>query len=157
VLVFNGHGHHEDGFQLTNGETFGCQRSRDDQFCIGRCPESEKKCKHDPEKDSDCDSFRDLKLKKDNAGKVIIFSSCLMGRNADLCRNLKGILQAEAVIAYSEEILDNLCFFAEPQLVSLILDHGLAPAAAVAQIRENMRPWKGDVAKWKKDYPLVCY
>jgi hypothetical protein len=158
VLVFNGHGDKMDGFGLTNGDTLGCRVTPNGETCVASCSAgSKRRCMHNPDGNQRCPEFRRLRLKPENAGKVIVFSSCLMGKNRKLCLELKKMLRAEAVVAYSDEIKDNLCFFAEPQLVSLVLDRDCSPGDAVAKVRDNMQPWKPVVAKWKKRYPLECY
>lgn len=57
---------------------------------------------------------------KKNYGKVIIFSSCLIGKNENLCKQFKTYFNASAVFSYKHEMLDRFCFLYESILLTSI-------------------------------------
>lgn len=65
-------------------------------------------------------SSTEIKLHKNNIGKNIIFSSCLMANNEELCKNLKNNLQAKRLFAYKHLMLDAFCFLNESILLNQI-------------------------------------
>lgn len=63
-------------------------------------------------------------LPEKNKGKVIIFSSCLMGKNAMISQKLKDFFSAQALFAYRHIMSDRFCFLNESILLTSI-DHKL--------------------------------
>jgi len=59
-------------------------------------------------------------LPEKNHGKLIIFSSCLIGKNEELANKLKSYFQASALISYREIMEDRYCFLHESILLSFI-------------------------------------
>ncbi|WED22819.1 hypothetical protein L3Q72_05350 [Vibrio sp. JC009] len=57
-------------------------------------------------------------LSKKNHDKVIIFSSCLIGKNEQLCEDFKSYFSAQAVFAYRHLMLDRYCFLNESILLT---------------------------------------
>lgn len=66
------------------------------------------------------DSLANIRIHANNLGKDIIFSSCLMARNDDMCKSLKNIFCAKRLFAYNEEVQDRICFLNESILLMLI-------------------------------------
>ena len=91
VIVFSGHGD-ENGFHLSNGDVF----------------------------NPSFESNLNVKLSSRNEGKIVIFASCLIGRNAELCMDFKDFFGAKSVFAYKHEVLDQYCFLYESILLSSI-------------------------------------
>lgn len=56
----------------------------------------------------------------DNVGKDIIFSSCLMATNIQLCKALKLQLSAKRLFAYQHIMQDRFCYINESILLSLV-------------------------------------
>jgi hypothetical protein len=155
-IVFSGHGSDSRGWELSNGEALAFARTANGGVCIGACAAAKGRCKHGTDEEELCPSFRNLEIRKENEAKVLLFSSCLMGRNPRLCEGIKEALRATAVLAYSTPISDELCCLAEPQLLSLIA-MGKKPGDAAELIRTNMDPWKTVISSGKKRYPLECF
>ena len=53
-----------------------------------------------------------------NHGKIIIFSSCLMGKNIDLCHRLKNFFKADYLFTYQHLMCDRFCFLYESILLT---------------------------------------
>lgn len=71
----------------------------------------------------DCFSGNEIKtFAKKNHGKIIIFSSCLIGTNEELCENFKSYFNASALFAYRHLMYDRFCFLNESILLTS-LDH----------------------------------
>lgn len=66
------------------------------------------------------ESSEEIKLHKNNTDKNIIFSSCLIANNEDLCQILKDNLHAKRLFAYKHEMLDAFCFLNESILLNQI-------------------------------------
>lgn len=62
------------------------------------------------------------KFPQKNHGKVIIFSSCLIGKNKELAQNLKSYFNSQALFSYRNVMSDRFCFLYESILITLI-DH----------------------------------
>lgn len=91
VIIFSGHGL-KDGFYLSNGEKL-------NQDAI------EKKLEAIPSK---------------NHEKIVIFSSCYMGKSPALCESLKDYFGARTLFAYQHLMADRYCFLFESILLSAI-------------------------------------
>lgn len=92
VIIFSGHGN-EDGFHLSNGEVL-------DPDFFGRCKENA--------------------FTKKNHGKIIIFSTCLIGRNRALAADFKECFGAEMLFSYRHLMSDRFCFLNESVLLTMI-------------------------------------
>jgi hypothetical protein len=88
VVIFSGHGHQNDGFGFSNGELLNLA------------------------------SLEKLKFPEKNKGKTIIFSSCLIAKNIELCRELKDFFSANSLFAYRHTIKDQYAFLFESLLLS---------------------------------------
>lgn len=88
VIIFSGHGNHEDGFYLSNNEKI--------------------------------DGNHNFSINPKNRGKIIIFSSCLIGKNADLSARIKDFFGAKALFAYQHIMYDRFCFLNESILLTMI-------------------------------------
>tara|TARA_R110002124_G_scaffold287300_1_gene472419 strand:- start:3583 stop:4152 length:570 start_codon:yes stop_codon:yes gene_type:complete len=64
-------------------------------------------------------------LPEKNHGKLVIFSSCLIGKNEELAHSLKTYFKASALISYRELMMDQFCFLYESTLLSFI-EHKLS-------------------------------
>ncbi|MGZ3745463.1 MAG: hypothetical protein ACXVBQ_16485 [Pseudobdellovibrionaceae bacterium] len=64
----------------------------------------------------------DFEISKKNHDKIIIFSSCLIGKNKKLSENLRHFFYAQCLFAYRHKMEDRFCFLNESILVTLI-DH----------------------------------
>jgi len=62
----------------------------------------------------------EIKIHAKNHGKIVIFSSCLIGKNKALSEALKDSFNAEALFAYRHEMLDKFCFLNESILLTSI-------------------------------------
>ncbi|KAF0154820.1 MAG: Uncharacterized protein FD159_2432 [Syntrophaceae bacterium] len=94
--------------------------------------------------------------RKDNYGKILIFSSCLLGSNANLCMGLLEKFKAKALITYKTEMFDQYCFLAETFLLQ-ILAHNEPPKHAVDLVNKALKPMKNYVQKSIKTFPMVCF
>lgn len=92
VIIFSGHG--SDGKEAEEGFHF----SNGDVF-FGQ---------------------EDVKIHAKNHGKIVIFSSCLIGKNKVLSEALKDSFNAKALFAYKHLMLDKYCFLNESILLSAI-------------------------------------
>ncbi|MCC5453153.1 hypothetical protein LMJ53_15640 [Rheinheimera sp. UJ51] len=91
VIIFSGHGM-EDGFYLSNGDMLNQEAI---ESILGEIPSK-------------------------NHGKIIIFSSCYMGKSAGLCQSLKDYFGARTLFAYQHLMADRFCFLFESILLSSI-------------------------------------
>ncbi|WP_394166700.1 hypothetical protein [Photobacterium piscicola] len=67
----------------------------------------------------ECFNGENLKsLPEKNHGKIIIFSSCLIGKNEKLSENLKSYFSAQAVFSYRHLMSDRFCFLNESILLT---------------------------------------
>jgi hypothetical protein len=99
----------------------------------------------------------DFRVAEKNKGKVLLLSACGIGKNARLCRHLKEVFGARAIIAYTNDVNDDICFLVEPALMQLLFETSHNPSKCVEIVREAFEPWKNiNVARAKK-FPLVCY
>lgn len=62
----------------------------------------------------------DIEVFNSNKKKILIFSSCLIGKNPDLAHSLKSLFDAEAVFAYTVKVSDSFCFLVESYLLTLL-------------------------------------
>jgi hypothetical protein len=133
VIVFSGHGN-EDGFSLTNGDVFNPDTAAEDG----------------------------IKLKPANQGKIIIFASCLIGKNVELCYSFREFFNAKHIFAYKHEVLDKYCFLYESILLSTIdyLWNEKNKAFTLTQFDEyqkNTAFMKNMNMKNVKTHPLVMF
>lgn len=56
----------------------------------------------------------------ENSNKIVILSSCLIGRNGDLSMSLLNAFHADILFAYRYEVSDNICFLIESLLLTLL-------------------------------------
>lgn len=96
VIIFSGHGYHKNDETLDEG----FHLSNDDLI----------------------DGNHDFEVSKKNYNKIVIFSSCLIGKNKKLSEQLKQFFNAQSLFAYRHEIQDRFCFLNESILLTLI-DH----------------------------------
>ena len=66
------------------------------------------------------DGSSNIKIHKENHGKIIIFSACLIGSNEALCKGLGKLFDAEFLFAYRHEVYDRFCFLNESILLTYI-------------------------------------
>lgn len=102
------------------------------------------------------DGRQDLELAPANHDKVILFSSCLLGRREKLARRLLEALKARALIGYSTDVFDEIAFVAEPLLLQL-LAAGRSPRVATETVAAALDPWKTLNQPRARRFPLVCY
>jgi hypothetical protein len=88
VIIFSGHGHQDDGFGFSNGDLLNLV------------------------------SLAKIKLPEKNKGKTVIFSSCLLGKNTELCQKLKDFFGTNNLFAYQHTIKDQYAFLFESLLLS---------------------------------------
>ena len=62
----------------------------------------------------------DFEVFGSNRKKILIFSSCLIGKNKALALGLKELFDAEAVFAYTEKVSDGFCYLVESYLLTLL-------------------------------------
>lgn len=124
VILFNGHGHHGDGWRLSNGDCLGIEA--------------------------------ELTPHPLNNHKLLLFSSCGIGSNAKLCRHLLDTFRARALVSYTANITDEICFLAEPALLQLFR-YDSTPERATATVKMAFDPWKRVNAKHSKVFPIVCH
>ena len=55
----------------------------------------------------------EIKIPKKNHGKIVIFSSCLMGKNEQLAQQIKLALGADYLFVYKHLMRDRFCFLNE--------------------------------------------
>lgn len=92
VIIFSGHGN-ADGFHLSNGDVF------DGGFSS---------------------QYENIKFSAKNHGKIVIFSSCYIGKNLDLSYHLKNYFSAEMLFSYRHLMHDRFCFLNESILLTMI-------------------------------------
>ncbi|GAB4298907.1 MAG: hypothetical protein Kow0090_14400 [Myxococcota bacterium] len=97
-----------------------------------------------------------LKIHESNKDKIILFSSCELGKNQELCRSLMDILQARALITYTDDIYDDISLIAEPFLLELIFS-GYNIPKAVEIVTDSLDPIKTLNKKSAKKFPMVCF
>lgn len=76
-----------------------------------------------------------------NTGKDIIFSSCLMAKNDELCKSLKTGLGAKRLFAYRKEMSDKDCFLNESILLTFI----------AKKLGQNQNFTEGDFLTFRKN------
>lgn len=96
VIIFSGHGYHKDDENLVGG------------FYLSNGDVINGK--------------HDFEISKKNYDKIVIFSSCLIGKNEKLSKKLKDFFNAQCLFSYRHEIQDRFCFLNESILLTLI-DH----------------------------------
>lgn len=65
-------------------------------------------------------TINDINIHNENKNKNIIFSSCLMGTNENLCEEIRESLGAKRLFAYKHLMHDRFCFLNESILLTLI-------------------------------------
>lgn len=141
VLLFNGHGREDRGWKLTNGECFAPHAIEG-----GCCPRGGRH--------TFCEPL--LELHPRNRGKIILFSSCDIGKRRQLCEQIRRCLAAKAVIAYAAETTDQLSFVVESCLLYL-LEQRHDPAEAVRLTCRMFRPLIPDIKPEARSFPLRCF
>ena len=66
------------------------------------------------------ESIDQIVVNKNNTGKEIVFSSCLMGINGSLCNSIKTKFEAKRLFAYRHEMEDRFCYLNEAILLTLL-------------------------------------
>ncbi|WP_373047318.1 hypothetical protein [Vulgatibacter sp.] len=102
------------------------------------------------------DGRKKLEINPANHDKVVLFSSCQVGRTEKMAQRLRESLQARAIIAYSTDVLDDIAFVAEPLLLQL-LAAGKSPTVATEMVAAALDPWKTLNQRRARRFPLVCY
>jgi hypothetical protein len=102
------------------------------------------------------DGSQDLKVAPANHDKVVLFSSCLLGRNEKICRKLLEAFHARALISYTSDVYDEMTYIAEPLLLQM-LAAGRSPQSATEQVAEALDPWKTLNRRRARKFPLVCF
>ena len=97
-----------------------------------------------------------LSLHPSNGDKLLLVSSCQIGADARLCRELLSKLRARALIGYTDAIRDDMCFIAEPYLLQL-LAAGEDVARAVELVRDRMAALKTINRPGARRFPLAVY
>lgn len=93
-----------------------------------------------------------------NRDKKIIFSSCLIGNNPDLCEELKTIFKASHLFAYKHKIQDRFCFTLESILLTLMDEkNGNFTPSRFGNFQGNTDFIKNMNKKHTKVHPLVMY
>lgn len=141
VLMFNGHGREDKGWKLTNGDCFAPHEMEG-----GICPRGGRH--------TNCEPMLDLHPR--NRGKIIVFSSCDIGKRRQLCEQIRRCLSAKAVIAYAAETTDQLSFVVESCLMYL-LEQNHDPEEAVRLTCSMFRPLIPDIKPDARSFPLKCY
>ncbi len=62
-----------------------------------------------------------LKIHKNNSGKIIIFSSCLIGKDSKLIEKIKYLFSANAIFAY-QHIMEDRFFFLNESILLTMMD-----------------------------------
>jgi hypothetical protein len=102
------------------------------------------------------DGRQPLEINPANHDKVVLFSSCRLGRSEKLASRLMESLHARALIGYSTDVLDDMTFVAEPMLLQL-LAAGRSPRVATEMVAAALDPWKTLNQRRARRFPLVCY
>lgn len=102
------------------------------------------------------DDTSDIEPRKDNWGKILIFSSCLLGSNESLCMGLLKKFKAKALITYRTTMFDQYCFLAEIFLLQM-LAHNAPPEKAVENVKDALKPMKNFIQKGIRSFPMVCF
>jgi hypothetical protein len=66
------------------------------------------------------DGSHHFKINRKNYGKIIIFSSCLIGKNTKLSKGLKEFFGAKHLFSYQHIMEDRFCFLNESILLTMI-------------------------------------
>lgn len=150
VIIFNGHGY--DGKNAVNQA--GLSLSFGDVFC----PEQENFIPRQWILGTDSSGNKvEADLHPENRSKLVVFSSCLIGNNPELCESFRDFFRARAVVAYSRVTYDDICFLAEPLIVYLIESCGFTPKRAVEHVRETLRPLRSIMARRLRAFPIQCF
>lgn len=128
VLIFNGHGSTTKGWHLSNGDCFWPGAVGMDR----------------------------LRVNEKNRHKVVLFSACDLGKNAELMKWYRKTLGADAVVAYAGNMMDGICFLVEAALLQLIYS-GHSPKDAVRRVRRSFDAWKGTNQKWSRSIPITVW
>jgi len=102
------------------------------------------------------DGRQPLEVNHANHDKVVLFSSCQLGRSEKMAHRLMEALHARALIGYSTDVLDDMAFVAEPMLLQL-LAAGRSARAATETVAAALDPWKTLNQPRARRFPLVCY
>lgn len=106
------------------------------------------------------ESSAEIKLHKNNIDKNLIFSSCLIANNDELCRELKRNLQAKRLFAYRHNMLDAFCFLNESILLNQIeqieTSRGFTTKDFI-EFQENTRFMKNLNQKHVKSHPMKMF
>lgn len=133
VIIFSGHG--SDGKEAEEGFHF----SNGDVFS----------------------GQEEIKIHAKNHGKIVIFSSCLIGKNKALSEALKGSFNAEALFAYKHLMQDKFCFLNESILLTSI-EHQLERGKSFTEntfidFAVNTEFLKNMNEKGVKSHPMEMY
>ncbi len=91
-----------------------------------------------------------------NHGKIVIFSSCLIGRSLQLCSQYKTFFSAKALFSYRHLMCDSYCFLNESILLSVIDDaRGRIVSAEFDEFQKNTLFMKNMNQKRVKLHPMV--
>ncbi len=102
------------------------------------------------------DGRQPIEVAPANHDKVVLFSSCQLGRSEKMVQRLMDQLKARALIGYSTDVLDDMAFVAEPMLLQL-LAAGRSPRAATEAVATALDPWKTLNLPRARRFPIVCY
>jgi len=102
------------------------------------------------------DGRQSLEINPANHDKVVLFSSCQLGRSEKMAHRLREALHARALIGYSTDVLDDIAFVAEPLLLQLLAS-GKSPKVATETVAAALDPWKTLNRPGARRFPLVCY
>ena len=94
-----------------------------------------------------------------NHGKTIIFSSCLMGKNDELCQELKSFFNADFLFAYRHLMEDRFCFLHESILLTVMQQHSTKKFTPkdFEYFRSQTAFMKNMNQKHVKQHPMVCF
>lgn len=89
-------------------------------------------------------------------GKVLIFSSCEIGKDAVAMQLIKEESQAAAVIAYTRMVDDYYTNIAEQLLYHQLFENQASPAKAVEAVREMLRIGKVRISEHITRAPVIA-
>lgn len=97
-----------------------------------------------------------LSIHPSNVHKLYLFSCCQLGANQLLCAALVRKLRARALVTYSSDVHDDICFIAEPYLLQL-LSSSQSVQLAAEHVRTTLAALKTINEPGARRFPLEVF
>jgi len=102
-------------------------------------------------------TFNHKKIHEKNFGKIVIFSSCLIGKSEQLCKEYKSLFGARKLFAYRHVMHDRYCFLNESILLSMLEQVGSFSESDFIDFKEKTLFMKNLNKKHVRLHPMVMF